>query len=548
VRPGGTESDRLRRLGPGSVVAVQTSRRAARSGALWGLVFGAYVASSSVGYAAIYPAAAARAKLAASLGGNSGLAALLGPARHLDTVTGFTAWRTMAVLAVVGAIWALFLSTRLLRGEEDAGRWELYLCGQTTRGRAAAEGVVGMATGVAALWAVTAALTLAAGAAPKVHFPVAGSLYLATCLVSAPAMFVAVGAFISELAANRRQANILGAAVIGSAFLIRMVADSTSSLVWLRWASPLGWTEQLRPLTGSQPVAFVPIAIVTALAAMATVLVAARRDLGASILPSQDTPASHTALVGSATGLAVRLTRSVAIGWAVAVGVMGLVLGLVAQSAAGTITGSAAVSAAIRRLGGHGTGAKAYLGLAFSTVAALVSFAAAGQINATRAEEASAHLDHILVRPVSRARWLVGRIAVATALVVAISVLSGIASWLGTAVQGGGVGLGELLAAGLNVAPPALLVLGLGVLAFGLLPRVASWFAYALVAWSFLVQLIATFVTGNRLLLDSSVLAHVAPAPAARPDWSSAAALVLLGALTAGAGVIAFDRRDLAGE
>jgi ABC-2 type transport system permease protein len=149
---------------------------------------------------------------------------------------------------------------------------------------------------------------------------------------------------------------------------------------------------------------------------------------------------------------------------------------------------------------------------------------------------------------VSRARWLVGRIVIAAALVMAISVLSGFASWLGTSVQGGGVGLGELLAAGLNVAPPALLVLGLGALAYGSLPRLASWFAYAVVAWSFLVQLIATFVTGNSLLLDSSILVHVAPAPAARPNWGSAGALVLLGLLTAAVGVTAFGRRDLAGE
>ena len=36
-------------------------------------------------------------------------------------------------LMVLGAVWGLLTSTRLLRGEEDAGRWELLLAGQTTR-------------------------------------------------------------------------------------------------------------------------------------------------------------------------------------------------------------------------------------------------------------------------------------------------------------------------------------------------------------------------------------------------------------------------------
>ncbi len=38
-------------------------------------------------------------------------------------------------LMVLGAVWGLLTATRLLRGEEDAGRWELLLAGQTTRER-----------------------------------------------------------------------------------------------------------------------------------------------------------------------------------------------------------------------------------------------------------------------------------------------------------------------------------------------------------------------------------------------------------------------------
>ncbi|MDP9075387.1 MAG: hypothetical protein M3N98_14735, partial [Actinomycetota bacterium] len=196
---------------PARVVAVRTARRAARSGALWGLVFGIYVVASSIGFATTYSTPSQRAKLATSLGSNPGIAALLGPARRIDTVAGFTAWRTMAVLTVVGAVWALFLASRLLRGEEDAGRWELYLTGQTTRARAATQALRGLASGLAAVWAVTTVLTLAAGSSAKVRFPVSGSLYFATCLIAGPAMFAAVGALVSQLAADRRQANGLGA-------------------------------------------------------------------------------------------------------------------------------------------------------------------------------------------------------------------------------------------------------------------------------------------------------------------------------------------------
>jgi hypothetical protein len=45
-------------------------------------------------------------------------------------------------------------------------------------------GVLGLAAGVAALWAVMTVRTAAAGRAPQVGFPVRSSLYLATRLVA----------------------------------------------------------------------------------------------------------------------------------------------------------------------------------------------------------------------------------------------------------------------------------------------------------------------------------------------------------------------------
>ena len=62
-------------------------------------------------------------------------------------MAGYTAYKTMFILVILGAIWGLLIATRLLRGEEDAGRWELFLSGRTTRGRAAAQAAIGLATG-----------------------------------------------------------------------------------------------------------------------------------------------------------------------------------------------------------------------------------------------------------------------------------------------------------------------------------------------------------------------------------------------------------------
>src|SRR5439155_9151556 len=147
----------------------------------------------------------------------------------------------------------------------------------------------------------------------------------------------------------------------------------------LRWAGPLGWAEELHPLTGSRPVALVPIALLAAVLAAGAVGLAADRDEGASVIPDRNAPPTRPALLGGITGLTVRLSRPVAVAWVAAVAACGLVFGLVAQSAANAVSGSATIERLLGRLGGRHAGAASYLGLTFLVAASLVAFAAAGR-------------------------------------------------------------------------------------------------------------------------------------------------------------------------
>jgi ABC-2 type transport system permease protein len=528
-------------------VAVTTAKRAGWQGALWGLVFGGTIAASASAYAGLFPTAASRARMALSFQGNTAWAALFGPLRRLDTVAGYTVYKSGMTVIILGAIWGLLVATRVLRGEEDAGRWELFLSGQTTRGRAAVQAAIGLGVGFVALWVPTAVLTVATGMSPKVNIGIGASVFFVTSLLASAAMFMAIGMFVGQLAATRHDANLLGAGVLAASYLIRMAADSDASLAWLRWLSPLGWIEELRPLTGSRPFAFIPIVALVAVLVVVSIRVARQRDLGASALASRDTAKPRTLLLGGQAGLTVRLTRPLIAGWIFALFVTGLVFGLVAQAAGTAVRGARGLEEAIERLGGTTSGAASYLGFVFVIAAGLVAIAVAGQITAARNEEAAGHLDNLLVRPVARWRWLVVRLTVALGLVVVASVLAGFAAWLGAVSQHADVGLGDLLEAGLNVVPPAGFVLGIGGLAFGLWPRGAIGVVYGLVVWSFLVETIAAAFDSNHWLRDTSPLLHIAPVPAADPNWTAAAWLVALGLIAAALGVAAFGRRDLVG-
>jgi ABC-2 type transport system permease protein len=529
------------------VVAVTTARRAGVPGLLWGLVFGATIATSATSYTSTFPSAAAREQIARVFEGNTAWEALFGPIRRLDTVAGYTSYKSLMFTMILGAIWGLLVATKLLRGEEDAGRWELFLAGHTTRARAALQAAAGLGVGVIALWVPTAVLTAGAGASSKVNVGLGASLFFATAVAAAAAMFMAIGMLVGQLAASRRDANLVGAGVLAASYLIRMAADSDPALAWLRWASPFGWIEELRPLTGSRPLAFVPILVLLAVLVIVSVRVASRRDVGAGAIAVRDAPKPRTLLLGGQAGLTIRLTRPTVLAWVAALAATGLVFGLVAEAAGSALRGAQGLEQAIERLGGTIAGAATYLGFVFVVAAGLMAIAVAGQVAAIRNEESSGHLENLLVRPVSRWRWLAVRLVVGLGLVVVASVFAGFAAWVGATSQGAGVGLGDLLEAGLNVVPPAVFVLGIGALAFGLWPRGAIGVVYGLVVWSFLVEVIAAAFDSNHWLRDTSPLLHIAPVPAADPNWGAAAWLIGLGLLAAIVGTGAFERRDLEG-
>lgn len=528
-----------------TVLFRETARRATRSGAVWGAIFGVIVASSALSYTKIYSTQAERDALATSFGSNNATAALFGPAPALQTVAGFTVFKSLMTIMVLGALWGLLTSTRLLRGEEDAGRWEMVLTGQATRRSATVQALAGLGTGLAALWLVAAVFTVFTGQDKSVSYSVGAGLYFALVQAAAPLMFLAVGALTSQLVATRRQAATLAGWFLGASYLLRMIADAGVGLHGLIWVSPLGWVEELQPLTSPQPLAVLPIAGFSAVVALSAVYLSARRDVGASVFRDHPRRPARLRLLFGQLGLSVRLLRSVTLGWLGALAASGLVLGLIAQQAGGTISGSS-VQEVFARLGATGTGAQAFLGVSFLIVAVLAGFMAAGQATAARGEEAEGRVDPLVVGPVSRVSWLGGRVVLACAVLVIAGVVAGLSTWVGVEAQGGGVSLSTLLKAGINVVPAALCLLGIGVVAMGVWPRATSYVVYGYLGWSLLIEVVGGVGTQRQWLLDTSLFHQMAAAPAVDPNWTVNGVLFAIGAATALCGIAWFRRRDLA--
>ena len=527
------------------VVALATAGRTARSAALWGGLFGLLIANEALTYDSTFPTAASREEFAATFGSNAALSAIVGPGHRLDTIEGVVAWRVFGLLIIVGAIWGLLTATRMLRGEEDAGRWEILLAGRTSRRLAAVQAVLGLAAGWTLMWVVVAVATVVAGSRDGVGFPVSASLFYATATTASGALFLAVGALTSQLTATRRQASGLAAGVFAVGYLTRLVADSGTGLGWLRWASPLGWIENSRPLTDPRPLPLLLVGLLTGGIVAVTVTIAGRRDVGAGALARRSPAPPAGTTIGSLdrpSALAWRLERWVVLAWITGLGILALVFGVVA-GAAEEADFASNVGETVSRLGGGGSGAEAWIGYLFLYLSAILAFAAVGQVSALRTEEAAGHLDHLLARSVSRSAWLAGRLAVAVMLVLGSALAAAVGGWAG--LLGQGIGLPAMLRAGLNLAVPGLFILGLGTLLFGLVPRWSVPLLYVPVLWSFLVEIFGTSITDSRWLLDTALLTHLGPVPAAPVQWDALLTMAVLAVLTASVGFVAFVRRDL---
>ncbi len=504
-------------------------------------LFAIYAYIQPVGYRNAYPTLADRLTFAHSFAGNAALRLFYGYPYSPLTVGGYTAWRVGGTLAILAAVFGLLAAVRALRTEEDTGRMELILAAAVGRRTTYLAALGAIAAGTAILWLAESVGFIAGG------LPVGGSAYLALAATSVVPVFVGVGALTSQLAPTRRIALELGGAVVGLSLLLRVIADTSSGAAWLRWATPLGWAEELRPFTGAQPfVLLLPIAASVLLLALAA-RIAAVRDVGVGLLRARDSAAPRLGLLSSPTAQALRGERAGLCLWLCGAGAFAFILGMVSTSIS-----SAGISKSVQReIAKLGSGSietpTGYLALVFIFFILAVSLFACAQIGAARHEEADERLETLFALPVDRRRWLGGRLLLACCGAVSISLLSGLLAWAGAASQGVGISLSRMLEAGANCLPVALLFLGIAALAYALVPRASAGIAYGLVTVAFLWQLTGSVLGAPSWLLELTPFAHVGFVPAQSFRAGDAAAMLAIAAASGLGAVLLFRRRDLAG-
>jgi len=525
----------------GRALAAQTFRDARVRTAVFAYLFAIYSYVQPYGYRHAYPKLADRLAFAGSFAQNVGLRLFYGQPHSVETVNGYTAWRVGGTLAIAAAFYGLFAAVRALRAEEESGRTELVLAGVVDRRLLRLSAFAAIAAGILLLWVAELAGFLVAG------LPVGSSAYLALATASVMPVCVGVGVVAGELAPTRRVAVELGGAVVAVLFLLRAIADTADGVGWLRWATPLGWAEELRPFTGAEPVVLLLPLVATVVLLLVAARLAARRDVGTGLLPARDDADPRLRLLSSPALHALRTTQGALLTWIGCAAALGYVLGIVSNSISSADV-SKSLEKQIAKFGaGSITTPSGYLGFVFILVVLAVSLFACTQVGAARQEESEQQLETLLALPVGRRRWLAGRLAVAAGSAAVVSLAAGFFAWAGAGSGGTDVGLWRLLEAGANALPAALLFLGIGALAYAVVPRASAAIAYGAVSAAFVWQLVASLVGAPGWLAGVTPFAHVGAVPAAPFRAGPAAVMLAIGLAAALTALAAFRRRDLVG-
>lgn len=527
--------------GTSRAVVVLSARLVRRGALILAGALAAYVALESVSYHKSYPDAASRERLAA-FQDNPSVRMLQGIAHEVDTLGGYIAWDGGWFLQTVAAIWVLLALLRLTRGDEESDRSSLVHGAPLTARRVL---LLQLGTVVCA-----AALSSAATALVLVLFdvPAGGATLFGLGLAGFTASIAGAAAVCAQLFDLRRRAVGAAAGLLALAYLVRMLGNSADAFGWLRWFTPYGWMDNLRPYgEPSAPALLLLVGAPVGLALLATGL-RARRDLWGAVLPSADRRPARTRWLGSPLGFAWRSNRLVLLAWALGLGVYAALMGSLLPTMTDYLLDEPTARKALADFGidvGDITrGMVSFMAQVFALAFALF---ATWRIGAARTEEESGRADLLLARPVSRTRWLGGHVLLACASVLLLAVWTGLTTWAGGAVVDADLTAGEALRATLNPVPAVLVVLALAVLLLGVRPHLTVAVAGSAAGVGYLLPALGSALSLPMWLRDLSPFQHVAAVPVHPYAVTSGVVMTLLAVLTVAAGLRAFARRDLTG-
>jgi len=514
-----------------------------------GILAGMMTVIQGAGYTVTYPDARSRAQFASSLESAPSLGVIYGESKNLVSASGYIVYRVVPFMSLIASIWGLVVVTKLLRGQEEDGRWELIASSNTSVQSATWNVLLGFAMSFGLALIISTLITTAGGILPDIAMSLVTSMLVTLAIFLPAAIFVGLGIFTSQLSMSRRRAMMYGLIPLLGFFALRALGNTISDVYWLKHVTPFGWSDLISPVINLQPIWFLPFIIATPMLVVLGIYLVGKRDLGAGILKESSSAKSHYFLLGSAGTLAIRQNILLFIGWGLAALTMSALIGAIASIAANSLIDSPAAKNVVSQLGGSFNDLKVAVigaGLVFTVMVLLIMITTC--MATIRGVEAKNYLDNLLVQPIRRSSWLIIQLLITVVAFTLISVLCALATWLIANAQHIAFELGNLLLVSIALTGTVIFTLGFGTLLYGTLPRLTVIGMYVVIGWSFIIDAIGAVVKLNDLIVKSSLFHYISFSPTKTPDWSTFAELAAIGVVMAAIGIVAFTKRDIIAE
>lgn len=443
------------------------------------------------------------------------------------TLGGITAWGTGMSGALIAVVASLLVVIRHTRVEEETGRRELL--GSTVLGRHA--GLTAVLTVVAGTNLVAAVLLATTLTGLGLSF--GGGLVLGLSTTGTGIAGAALTGIAVQLTAGAGAARGLAFAALAVFFLLRAVGDIGNGVI--SWLSPFGWARLSRAFTGDR---WWVLGLFVGFAAVATAVayaLAARRDIGAGLVPARPGPASASPALRGTFTLTWRTHRGAILAWTVSCAAVGALLGGSARDAGEQVSGLF-------------SGADALFSFTFLVLSQAVTAFTIMTVLRPRTEEGSGLAELLLATAPNRFRWSGAHVTLALAGSVVMLAATGLASGLTYGASVGDIGgeLPKLLGAALVWLPAVWITAGIAVALFGLLPTAATALSWLALGTFLLLELAFEFGQVNKALLDVSPFSHVPRVLLGAPFTASSMIIPVVIAIVLGAvGMLGLRRRDI---
>lgn len=520
-------------------------RQTIKGAIIIGCLAGFMVFLQGAGYAETYPDKAAQDRFAAEMSSVPSLGILYGSADNLsEGVHGYIVYRVVAFMSLIVAVWGVMTITKLLRGSEEDGRWEIIRSGNVTARASTFHVSLGFMYAFFTSFILGTLLIILIAKMPDINMNTSSAL-LVSCALFSPAMvFIGMGIFASQLAITRRRALLYGLALIAITYFIRSMGNINPDLHDLLYYTPFGWNMLINPVLSPNGW-WLGISLLCAGVFFILGIMLSKRDLGSSIIPESAKVKSRFYLLKQPWQLALRQNIWVYAAWGVLSIAMGVIVAGILDVATNATAGSSTLSQAVEQLAGTSKDLRlAFLGAGIIFVVLVLLILAAVLIGSIRNDEARQYLETILVQPKKRSWWLISRLLLNVFVIFVISFITMTLIYF-AAPANLPLEFAKLAALSVAMLGSVLFLTGVGTLIYGALPRIGTFVMYGIIAWSFIIDLISSVIKMDELILQTSLFHYMTFNVSEWPDWNIFMWLTGLGIVMAAIGVIAFCKRDI---